>query len=269
MLTPAKYKNARGEGKAIRKRADEGGLYLTRKNLKTLLRSWTSDPNESELTTWYPRVRARLSELWLLKAIGTTLFFTLFFIGYFHLLRHPIYPVTIMPLTALDRMMDFQPGAFALYASLWVYTSIPPALQPNLRALVAYGMVIGCLCLVGMACFLFFPTATPPPSIDWAQFPTLSILQRIDASGNACPSLHVAGAVFSGVWLNHQLREIGVPAAMRWLNWLWCAGIVYSALATKQHVVWDATAGLVLALIFAALSLPRKSAPQAALQNLA
>lgn len=205
--------------------------------------------------------------LWLLKAVGSACFFTLFFVGYFHLLRHPIYPVTIMPLTAIDRMIDFQPGAFVWYVSLWLYTSIPPALQPNFRDLAAYGVAIGSLCLAGMACFLFFPTATPLTGIDWTQFPSLSILQRIDAAGNACPSLHVAGAVFSGIWLHRQLHEIGVPSAMRWLNWVWCTGIVYSALATKQHVWWDALAGLVLALIFAALWLPRKSLTQAALPN--
>ena len=77
----------------------------------------------------------------------------------------------------------------------------------------------------------------------------------MDASGNACPSLHVATAVFSGVWLNRILREINAPRALRAFNWLWCVGIVYSTLATKQHVALDMLAGAVLGLAAALLSL--------------
>ena len=216
-----------------------------------------------ENTTWQRELIRRLGVLWWLKAVGTATFFTIFFIGYFHLLRHPVSPVTIMPVTEIDRMIDFQPSAFVLYLSLWIYTSLVPALQPNFRTLAYYGVAVGSLCLAGMACFYFFPTATPPTGIDWSQYPMLAILQRIDASGNACPSMHVAGAIFSGMWLHRQLAEINVPVFLRYVNWLWCAGIVYSALATKQHLIWDAVAGLILAVILALLTLPRKTTPTA------
>jgi len=39
------------------------------------------------------------------------------------------------------------------------------------------------------------------------------------------------------------------------LNWAWCTGIVYSALATRQHVAVDVLAGLVLGVLAACLSL--------------
>jgi membrane-associated phospholipid phosphatase len=41
------------------------------------------------------------------------------------------------------------------------------------------------------------------------------------------------------------------------LNWAWCIGIVYSTVATRQHVVVDVLAGLVLGGLFAYVSLRR------------
>jgi membrane-associated phospholipid phosphatase len=206
---------------------------------------------------WYLRVVSRLRAHWWLKGIGTTVFMSLFFVGYFHLLKNPIFPVTIVPLTGLDRLVGFQPGALVLYVSLWLYVSLPPALLETRRELIAYGWVIGGLCLFGMACFLFWPTAVPPPDIDWDRFSSFSMLKRMDAAGNACPSLHVATAVFSGLWLDRQVRELGGGGAVRVLNGVWCAGIVYSTLATKQHVALDVAGGLALGLIVGALSLSR------------
>jgi membrane-associated phospholipid phosphatase len=77
----------------------------------------------------------------------------------------------------------------------------------------------------------------------------------MDASGNALPSLHVATAVFSGIWLHHLLRRFGAPPWILILNWAWCTGIVYSAMATRQHVAVDVLAGLVLGVLAAGLSL--------------
>jgi membrane-associated phospholipid phosphatase len=200
-------------------------------------------------------VATRLSAHWWLKGLGTTVFMSLFFVGYFHLLNNPVFPVRIMPIIGLDGLVGFQPGALALYLSLWVYVSLPPALLETRRELVAYGWAIGGLCLLGMACFLLWPTAVPPSDVDWDRFSSFSMLKGIDAAGNACPSLHVATAVFSGLWLDRQLREVGGGAAMRMLNGAWCVGIVYSTLATKQHVALDAAGGLALGLIVGALSL--------------
>jgi membrane-associated phospholipid phosphatase len=206
---------------------------------------------------WCLHATARIRAHWWLKGIGTTVFMTTFFVAYFHLLHNPLFPVTVMPLTGIDRLVSFQPGALALYVSLWFYVSLPPALLKTRRELVGYGWMIGGLCLLGMACFLLWPTAVPARDIDVAQFSGFSMLKGVDAAGNACPSLHVATAVFSGLWLDRQLRELGGPAAVRLVNGLWCAGIVYSTLATKQHVAIDVAGGLALGLVVGALSLSR------------
>ena len=53
------------------------------------------------------------------------------------------------------------------------------------RAIVEYGAWIGGLCLLGLAIFYFFPNAAPPANIDWAQYPGMEFLKKVDAAGNA------------------------------------------------------------------------------------
>ena len=185
------------------------------------------------------------------KCLGTTGFTFVFFAAYLYLLRHPAFPVTIIPVTSLDRLIGIQPLALPLYLSLWLYVSLPPSLMMTRRAITEYGLWIGSLCLSGLLIFYFWPTSIPAFNIDWARYPGMAFLKGLDATGNACPSLHVATAVFSCFWLNQQLRSHGL--GLRWigLNVGWCAGIVYSTMATKQHVALDAIAGIGLALIFA------------------
>ena len=57
----------------------------------------------------------------------------IFFLGYFHTLRHPVYPVFQMPLTALDHLIPFQPHAMLAYVSLWLYVGTAPGLMLTLK----------------------------------------------------------------------------------------------------------------------------------------
>jgi membrane-associated phospholipid phosphatase len=190
-----------------------------------------------------------------LKSIGTVLFIGLFFGAYFYLLKEPAYPTTVMPIILLDRLVGFQPLALPMYLSLWVYVSLPPALLATPRELYGYGLAMLGACLAGLIVFYFWPTVVPAANIDWALYPEVEFLKSMDASGNACPSLHVATAVFSGIWLHHLLRRFGAPLWILIFNWVWCIGIVYSAMATRQHVAVDVLAGLVLGVLAATLSL--------------
>ena len=189
------------------------------------------------------------------KGIGTTLFMSLFFVAYFYLLKQPAYPATVMPITFVDRLIGFQPLAFPLYISLWVYVCLPPALMMTRREVVGYALAMAATCLAGLTVFYFWPTVVPSPNIDWAQYPNMDFLKKIDATGNACPSLHVATAIFSGIWLHHLLRRFGAPQWILVFNWIWCIGIVYSTMATLQHVAVDVLAGLALGAVAAYLSL--------------
>lgn len=209
----------------------------------------------SQQAPWYRQAAAAIPRHVYLKSIGTTLFIGLFFGAYFYLLKDPAYPTTVMPFTLLDRLIGFQPLAMPLYISLWVYVSLPPALLATRRELYGYGMAMAGTCLAGLIVFYFWPTAVPAADIDWARYPGVDFLKNMDASGNAFPSLHVATAIFSGIWLHHLLRRFGAPLWILIFNWMWCIGIVYSTMATRQHVAVDVLAGLVLGMLGSWLSL--------------
>ncbi|MHB1237895.1 MAG: phosphatase PAP2 family protein [Gallionella sp.] len=229
--------------------------------MNALPSSMKISPNQfpGQTVPWHIQILTRMRSHFFLKTSGITLFMLAFFTGYIYLLKHPVFAVTVMPVTALDDAVGFHPYSIFLYVSLWLYVSLPPALFSTRRELINYGWAVGGLCLAGLACFLLWPTAVPPANIDWANSYGFSMLKGVDATGNACPSLHVATAVFSAAWLGRQLLEVGAPRVVRISNWLWCAGIAYSTLATKQHVAVDMLAGIVLGALAAALSLNRPS----------
>lgn len=211
-------------------------------------------------SAWHHQMAHILTRHIWLKAIGTPLFIAVFFGAYFYLLKHPIYPTTVMPVTGLDRLIGFQPSAMPLYISLWVYVSLPPALLATQRELFNYAAAMAATCSIGLLIFCFWPTAVPAAQVDWVLYPGMDYLKSMDAAGNACPSLHVATATFSAIWFNLVLRRFGVPSWALGLNWAWCAGIIYSTLAIRQHVVIDVVAGLVLGVFVAYLSLRHHSA---------
>jgi membrane-associated phospholipid phosphatase len=190
-----------------------------------------------------------------LKSLGTMGFIAVFFLAYFYVLKNPAYPVTVMPVTMFDNLISFQPQAFPLYVSLWVYVSLPPAFLASRRELYVHGLGMTAACLTGLVIFYFWPSAVPPATVDWALYPGMEFLKNLDAAGNACPSLHVATAVFSGFWLHHLLRRFGAPGWALAFNWLWCLGITYSTIATRQHVAVDVGAGFALGAAAGWLSL--------------
>lgn len=71
----------------------------------------------------------------------------------------------------------------------------------------------------------------------------------------ACPSLHVAAAVFTAIWVERLLRIVGVPPTLRVLNLIWLRAIAHSTVAIRQHVVLDAVAGAALGALFAAAAI--------------
>ena len=210
---------------------------------------------------WRTLAWRRVLRLGWLKALGNTLFLWGFFVLYLYTQHHPQAAVTQIPATALDDWIGFQAWALWLYLSLWVYTALPVALQPTFWTLARYGLWTGSLCALALAVFWWWPTSV---SQAVGQRPgasgMLAVLYAVDTNGNALPSLHVAGAVFSAVVLATQLRAIAAPRWTHGLSVLWCAGIVYSTLAIKQHLLWDVLAGAALGVTLAALPWAWRSA---------
>lgn len=199
-----------------------------------------------------------------MKFLGTAGGIAVFLWAYFWVLRNPLGEVAVMPAIWLDGLIGVQPWSFPLYASLWVYISFGTALARDFRQLAAFGWASLGMGLVGLGIFALVPTRVADPAIDWAMYPSLQFLKSIDASGNACPSLHAAFCVFTGLALHAQLRSIGAPRPMLGANALWCLGILYSTVATGQHVVLDAVAGAALGTAVAVPYLRVLGAPRPA-----
>ena len=191
-----------------------------------------------------------LNDFWF-KFLGTSAFISLFFCAYLFLLKNPAFPVTTIPLTVVDQWIGFSPLALIPYLSLWLYCSFPVALMPTRARLLNFGFWIGAMCLLALSIFYWLPNAVPPASIDWEQYPGVAFLKGVDAAGNACPSLHVAAAVYSSFWLYWLVWELRLGWRVQSVQVLWGVAIVYSTMATKQHVSLDVLAGVVLGTVFA------------------
>jgi membrane-associated phospholipid phosphatase len=187
--------------------------------------------------------------------VATSLMTGLFFMAYFAVQRHPSHAALVMPRTALDLSIPFQPLALLAYVTLWIYLGVGPGLQRTAREFAVYGAWLGGMCVSALAIFYFWPTRVPLSMAIANGFPGFSTLHRVDETGNACPSMHVAVAIFTVVRVDELLRSMQLPATLRVVNAAWFALIVYSTLATKQHVVLDVIAGAMLGLMFAAMSL--------------
>ena len=203
---------------------------------------------------WTHEIAARMRVLFWLKFLGTSAWVWVFFIGYFHTLRHPVHPVTVMPLTVVDAWVPFLPWMLAPYLSLWLYMGVAPGLLRNFKSLWVYGLWSGALCLTGLIFFYFWPTQIPLLPVD-ASAPGFALLQGIDAAGNACPSMHVAISVFTAAWIERTLRFAGAPLWLRGLNGLWVLAICVSTVAVRQHVALDVLGGVLLGGAFAWASL--------------
>ena len=196
--------------------------------------------------SWRLEMLRRIGIHPLAKGLSTTFGISAFFSAYFWVLHHPFSVPTLMPVTALDRLIAFEPGALPLYFSLWLYVGLAPALLDSGRALAAYGLAALAVSAIGLGIFIAWPTAVPPAAIDWSLHPSIEFLKGVDLAANACPSLHVAFAVFTGICLHRLLRDMHSRRWLLALNWAWCIGILYSTLATRQHVVLDVLAGALL-----------------------
>jgi peptidoglycan/xylan/chitin deacetylase (PgdA/CDA1 family)/membrane-associated phospholipid phosphatase len=192
-----------------------------------------------------------------------------FFAGYFLLLKFPLFPVTLVPVLAADHWIAFWPGALWLYASLWLYVALAPGLITDRRELLDYYVAMVALSVAGMAVFLLWPTASPHPGIDWVNHSELGFVIAADDKGNALPSLHAAFAVFSAIWMDRLLRRATAPHWLRIVSAAWGCGILYSTLATRQHVLLDVMAGTALGWLAAVLHArwlnARRVAPRASL----
>lgn len=193
----------------------------------------------------------RLKSNWLLKALGTPTAIAAFMVVYFALMKHPQFPVTTIPWTPLDRLIEFRSWSIIPYASLWLYISLVPALLLLRRELVPYLSAVLLLSLTGFTIFLFWPTVIVQPDVDWRLYPFVRFLKAVGSAGNACPSMHVAFSVLTALWLHRLFKRMAAPVMAYWVNGAWCVLILWSTLALKQHLALDVVAGAAAGLAVA------------------
>lgn len=197
-------------------------------------------------TTKLGSLGRRLKAHWRFKLLAGMIIFIAFFGGYFLLLNFHIFPVRVMPVTALDRLIAYQPDNLLLYLSLYLYIPLAPWLLDNKRDVNNCCLALSGLCLAGLIIFFVWPTTILRPD-NTEHWPVISI----DQPRNVCPSLHAAFGVFSAIFIDRLARRLGDRGLVRSLNWIWCFGILYSTLATKQHLAVDLVAGTILGVAWA------------------
>jgi membrane-associated phospholipid phosphatase len=214
--------------------------------------------------TWTHELGRRVRTLLVLKMLANLSGIAAFFYAYFWIMRHPLSAATVIPVTWIDDLVPFSPRSFFLYASLWLYVGLGSLFTKDRRELAAWAAACFSMIVVGLGVFMALPTRVPDFAVDWSQYPSLEFLKGVDASGNALPSLHAAFAVFTGVVLHGQLTAVRAPRAVLACNVLWCLGIVYSAMATRQHLALDIIAGAVLAGVVSIVYVTAGRAPNTA-----
>jgi len=217
-----------------------------------------------ESKTWRQELAKALRTMWLFKMLSTMGAIAVFFYAYFWVMRHPLSTVTTMPEIGIDELISFQPQSFFLYVSLWVYVTFGTALARDLRELAAYGAASLVMAVIGLGIFMLAPSEAPHFAFDWHRYPSLAFLKTVDVSRNACPSLHAAFSVFTGFVLHRHLAAARAPRGLAIANVLWGLGILYSAIATRQHVALDVIAGSALGILgafvyLAAIRLPGRA----------
>jgi membrane-associated phospholipid phosphatase len=211
--------------------------------------------NTDHYSPWAAELTHRVRSGFIRTVISTSALTALFFVAYFWVQRHPAYVSTVMPRTQLDLIIPFQPVAIVAYLSVWIYIGVGPGLQRTVPEFAVYGLWLCGLCLTGLVIFYFWPTRIPSLNLAPTGFPGFGMLRRVDETSNACPSMHVAVAIFTALRIDQLLRTLRTPPQLRLLNAAWVALIAYSTLAIKQHVVLDVVSGALLGLVFARMSL--------------
>jgi fatty acid desaturase len=190
----------------------------------------------------------------LLIAVGLTLWVS---VPYYTLQRFPVFSVTTMPESALDRLVPFGDDAIWLYLSLFLLLPVPLVLVHTRDQLRRYATGVAGIGLLSHIGFALFPTAIARPAAGDANW-AYRLVVLVDTPLNACPSLHASLAVFSvlcgGRWLGQaaarpRARHARLTRRLApWALWLWLVAILGATLVTKQHVLVDLVAGAALAL---------------------
>lgn len=171
-------------------------------------------------------------------------------VPYFTLQRIDLFRPRLLPMTALDHWIAFDPGWLWTYLSVGLLVPLAPLLATRRDELARYARGLAALCLTCFAAFLFFPVEGPRPAIA-PDHGAYQLLVSYDRPANSFPSLHAGLAAYSLLFAFRVLRgDLPRPPRLAFgsAGSLWVALILYSTLATRQHWAIDLPAGVLVAI---------------------
>ncbi|EPR3505893.1 phosphatase PAP2 family protein [Serratia marcescens] len=162
---------------------------------------------------------------------------------------------TLLPLSALDRAIPFNPAAIWLYLSFFLIVPAGYLLAP-LQRIKWLTLAMQLTALGAGAVYLLWPTTMAYPQNEGVGISAqlLAALTQVDSPQNCLPSLHMALTVLA-VWaLSDGERKVRTALWM-----LWGVAIAFSILQLRRHLFVDLAGGALLALFAGWLALRIKA----------
>ena len=155
--------------------------------------------------------------------------------------------------TALDRMIPFDPRWVLIYVSCFAYWAISyvcMARQDDWYPIMAGDMLAKLLCGV---IFLLLPTTNVRPELTGTGFTTwlMGLIYRLDPPLDLFPSIH---CMESWICFRGMLGQKSIPKWYQVFAGIFTFLVCLSTLFTRQHVIADVIAGLLLGEICLGLS---------------
>ncbi|MEI6806087.1 MAG: phosphatase PAP2 family protein [Myxococcaceae bacterium] len=168
----------------------------------------------------------------------------LFFLGsYFSCAVWGKYHATVIGFSFIDNQIPFLRWTIWFYISQYLIIpfSFAAVKKTENYSHMYYSMLTATLfsCVI----FLLYPTAiNRPETLDSSLIDTIRwVLYQLDSPTNCFPSLHVALACLSGVFVAREYKWLGI------ISWIWSGLIILSTMTLKQHYAIDVLGGIVTA----------------------
>ncbi len=146
-----------------------------------------------------------------------------------------------------DEQIPFVPWTIVIYLGcylFWIANYIIGCRQEREKAFrfMSADVLAKLVCLI---CFIVFPTTNTRPVIEgnsiWEE--GMRLLYHMDAADNLFPSIHCLTSSFCFIAVRENER---VPKWYKGASFLMAVSVYISTLTTKQHVLIDVAAGIVL-----------------------
>ncbi len=155
----------------------------------------------------------------------------------------------------IDNSISFLPWTVVIYLGCYIFWAVNYTLgctqdKKNAMIFMWTEIIAKAICLV---CYVVIPTTNVRPLIEGNGIfeNTMVWLYRVDAADNLFPSIHCLSSWLCFIAVRKQKR---VPKAYKVISAVLAILVCISTLTTKQHVVVDVIAGVLLAEVSSKLA---------------